>query len=58
MTQQPKDLELYLVLPLKVESGEMASDELSNEQLDAVAGGRGDKLSKTHNPHKCGWGWG
>ena len=30
---------LYLVLPLKVESEEMPSDELSNEQLDAVAGG-------------------
>jgi hypothetical protein len=30
---------LYLVLPLKVESEKMPSDELSNEQLDAVAGG-------------------
>jgi len=46
---------LYLVLPLKVEYGEMPSDELSNEQLDAVAGGRhGElhgKLSNTHSRH-------
>jgi hypothetical protein len=36
---EPTPKKLYLVLPLKVESGEMPSDELSNEQLDAVAGG-------------------
>jgi hypothetical protein len=37
---EPTRKKLYLVLPLKVESGEMPSDELSNEQLDAVAGGK------------------
>jgi hypothetical protein len=66
---EPTQKKLYLVLPLKVESGEMPSDELSNEQLDAVAGGLevsallranldlafgGVTNSKTHNPRKCG----
>ncbi len=57
---------LYLVLPLKVESGEMPSDELSNEQLDTVAGGLEVFVlskanldlyilnSQTHNKNKCG----
>ncbi len=51
---EPTPEKLYLVLPLKVESGEMASDELSNEQLDAVAGA--GTSSETHNKNKCGWG--
>ncbi len=34
---------LYLVLPLKVESEEIPSDELSDKELDTVAGGRNFK---------------
>jgi len=56
---------LYLVLPLKVESGEIPTEELSDKELDAVAGGL-DILglldavvvvpdAKTHNAKKCGW---
>jgi len=30
---------LYLVLPLKVESGEISTEELSDKELEAVAGG-------------------
>ncbi len=58
---------LYLVLPLKVESGEIPTEELSDKELDAVAGGL-DILglldavvevpdAKTHNAKKCGWEW-
>ena len=57
---------LYLVLPLKVESEEIPTEELSDKELEAVAGGlevsallraNGGVIipkSKTHNPRKCG----
>ena len=63
---EPTPKKLYLVLPLKVESEEIPIDELSDKELDAVAGGLDISgvfgwiavvpQCKTHNPNKCGWG--
>ncbi len=62
---EPTQKKLYLVLPLKVESGEIHTEELSDKELDAVAGGldisgvlgsiAAVTNCGTHNPKKCGW---
>ncbi len=49
---------LYLVLPLKVEFEEIHTDELSDKELEAVAGGLDLVASPgvpsgTHDPRKC-----
>ncbi len=44
---EPTQKKLYLVLPMKVESEEIPTDELSAQELEAVAGGQ---PNSTHNP--------
>jgi hypothetical protein len=41
---------LYLVLPLKVESEEIPTDELSDKELEAVAGG---ERERERDPDSC-----
>jgi len=49
---EPTPKKLYLVLPLKVEYEEIITDEISDEELETVAGRRPSE-TRTHNPRKC-----